>query len=421
MQKLLDNTRRELAGLVLPGAGDQDWRQNLAGRPALDLVQAGLVVTGLALLVRRREWWPQGLTLLAWFAAGLSISVLTEFPPQSGRSVMATPGGALIMGVGVEGLWRWSGARSGRMAGLGIGRLASASAQGLLVAALALSIASTVGDYFVRWATNPALFNAYDTGLEWIGTQLRAAAPGARLIETPVDRSYPTFEYTLGREPFGRFESFNGRECFLAPAVTANVTDYSIITAEDGASLPALLAAFPNARQTASIRPTGASYAAVYEVPAGATAQIAPLHPGDALYGGTIRLLGDDLGKSGAQAGTALRVPLVWRLERPTSGDLRRFVHVIGPAKADGSTIYAQHDSAPCDNSVPTWQWRAGEIMVESVKVDLPVDMPAGSYRVFTGWYDSATQQRLPATDSTGASLGDTVEVGKIQIGAAGQ
>jgi hypothetical protein len=418
MPTLLDNTRLELAGLVWPGAGDQDWRQNLAGRPALDVVQVGLVATGLVLLLRRRKLWPQGLTLLAWFAVGLAISVLTEFPPQSGRSVMATPGGALIMGVGLAGLWRWSGTRSERTAGLASGGRLNASAQGLLVAALALSIASTVGDYFVRWATNPALFGAYDTGLQWIGTQLRGAAPGARLIETPVDRFYPTFEYTLGREPFGRFESFNGRECFLAPAVTTTATDYAIITAEDSATLPALMAAFPNARQTASIRPAGASYAAVYEVPAGATAQVALLHGGGALYGGIIRLLGDDLGDAGPRAGTMLRVPLVWRLERPTSGDLRRFVHLIGPAKADGSTIYAQHDSAPCDNSVPTWQWTPGEIMVESVKVDLPVDMPAGSYRVFTGWYDSATRQRLSAVDASGKEVGDTVALETITVGA---
>jgi hypothetical protein len=411
---LLDNTRLELAGLVLAGAGDRDWRQNLAGRPALDLVQLALFAAGLFLLRRRRAWWPQGLTVLAWFAVGLSISVLTQFPPQSGRSVMATPAGALTGGGGGGGFGGGAGRRP--TAGLGPSGLVNAGAQGLLVAALALSTASTVGDYFVRWAANPALFMAFDTGLQWIAITLRGAAPGARLIETPVDRSYPTFEYTLGREPFGRFESFNGRECFVAPAVTATVTDYAIITAEDSASVPALLAAFPNARQTAFISPAGAAYATVYEVPAGWTAQVVPRHPGDALYGGIIRLVGNDLATAGAQAGTVLRLPLVWRLEQRTTADLRRFVHVIGPAKADGSTIYAQHDSAPCDNSVPTWQWQAGEIMVESVKVDLPPDVPAGNYGVFAGWYDSGSLQRLTAADASGKELGDTVELGTIQV-----
>ncbi len=154
----------------------------------------------------------------------------------------------------------------------------------------------------------------------------------------------------------------------------------------------------------------------MYEVAAGSAAHSARLHPDDALYGGTIRLVGDDLAKEALPAGTVLSLPLVWRLEQPTHADLRRFVHVIGPAKADGSTIYAQHDSAPCDNSVPTWQWRTGEIMLETVKVDLPPDLATGSYRVYAGWYDSANLQRLPATDTAGQALGDTIELTTIQV-----
>ncbi len=414
--KLLDNARLELAGLVLPGAGDHNWRQNLAGRPALDLVQFGLLAAGLGLVVWRRSWWPQGLTILAWFALGLSISVLTEFPPQSGRSVMATPAGALLMGVGLAGLWRWASRQ--RVAALRPAVVARAGAQGLLVTALALSIASTVGDYFVRWATNPALFIAFDTGLHWIGREMRGAAPGTRLIETPVDRSYTTFEYTLGREPFSRFESFNGRECFLAPAETQTVTDYAIITAEDSTSAPALLATYPNARRTASLSQAGANYATIYEVPAGSSAQLQPLHPNNVLFGGTIRLIGNDLEHATALAGSVLSVSLTWQLERSTAADLKRFVHVIGPAKTDGSTLYAQHDSAPCDNSVPTWQWTPSEMMREIVKVYVPPDVPAGTYAAYTGWYDSADLQRLTVTDSKGRELGNEIELGTIQVSA---
>jgi hypothetical protein len=117
-------------------------------------------------------------------------------------------------------------------------------------------------------------------------------------------------------------------------------------------------------------------------------------------------------------AGGVLRVQLVWQMEQPTPADLTRFVHVIGPAKADGSIVYAQHDSAPCDNSVRTWQWRPGELLVETVKVDIPVDVPAGSYEVYTGWYDSGSLQRLAASDSSGQSLGDTVPLQAIQVSA---
>jgi hypothetical protein len=405
--RLLDNARLELAGLVFPGAGDHDWRQNLPGRPALDLVQLTLFVFGTALLLRRSRW-PQALTLFVWFAVGLSISVLTEFPPQSGRSVMATPAGALIMGLGFAGLWQWA---AGRVGGLGTG------ARWVVVGAMALSIGSTVRDYFGVWAANPTLFTAFDTGFQSVAVQLRQAAPGAQLFETPVDRSYPTFEYTLGREAYGRFETFNGRECFVAPAVTTAVTDYAVIVAEDTLSPAALLAAFPSARAVAAINPGGSPYAELYEVPAGSRAQVAPAHPQDARYGGLVHLLGDNVETPMVLAGSVLRVQLEWRMDEPTPADLTRFVHVIGPAKTDGSTVYAQHDSAPCDNAVHTWQWRAGEIMVETVKVDIPVDVPAGSYQVYTGWYDSGSLRRLPATDTGGHDLGDSVRLGIVQIG----
>jgi hypothetical protein len=412
VRRLLDNTGLEVAGMVLPGAGDHNWRQNLAGRPALDLAEFALFVIGTALLLRRSRW-PAAATLFVWLAVGLSISVVTEFPPQAGRSVMATPAGSIIMGLGLAGLWH---AAASMQASVPV----RAGMQLSLAGAVALSFGFTVRDYFSSWASNPALFTSFDVGLQWIATQLRQAAPEAQLFETPVYRDYPTFEYTLGPQAYARFETFNGRECFLAPALTTAVTEYAVIVDEDPASRPALLAAFPNARPVATISPGGVPYAEVYEVLAGTAARIAPAHARDVVYGGTIRLLGDDLPSVAVPAGGVLRLPLAWRLEKHTPAELKRFVHVIGPAKADGTTLYAQLDSSPCDNSVPSWQWKPGESMLENAKVELPADMPAGSYQVFTGWYDSGSVQRLAATDVNGNELGDTIDLGTIQVGRQG-
>ena len=56
--------------------------------------------------------------------------------------------------------------------------------------------------------------------------------------------------------------------------------------------------------------------------------------------------------------------------------------------------------------------------MVETVKVDIAAGVPAGSYQVFTGWYDSGSLQRLEAVDGAGSSLGNTVALGVIQVSA---
>src|SRR5262249_19186245 len=102
-----------------------------------------------------------------------------------------------------------------------------------------------------------------------------------------------------------------------------------------------------------------------------------------------------------------------------TAADFKRFVHLIGPARADGSTLYAQTDAEPCDNAYPTWQWKANEIVIETVRVPVPADMPPGSYEVFTGWYDAGSLHRLPATDAQGQPLGDPLPLGTIQVSAA--
>jgi hypothetical protein len=44
------------------------------------------------------------------------------------------------------------------------------------------------------------------------------------------------------------------------------------------------------------------------------------------------------------------------------------------------------------------------------------VDLPPGSYRLSTGWYDSGSLQRLAATDAAGKPLGDTIDLETIRV-----
>jgi hypothetical protein len=131
-----------------------------------------------------------------------------------------------------------------------------------------------------------------------------------------------------------------------------------------------------------------------------------------------VQLLGVNLPGSPASAGSRLSLKLFWQLDQSTSADLKRFVHLLGPAKPDGTTLYAQQDSDPCDNAYPTWRWKPGEVLIERVKMDLPADVPPGSYQVSTGWYDSGNLQRLMATNATGQALGSEIELGSIQVSA---
>lgn len=77
-----------------------------------------------------------------------------------------------------------------------------------------------------------------------------------------------------------------------------------------------------------------------------------------------------------AEAGKTLAVRLLWAFDGARDEDDIRFVHVID---ADGNLI-AQDDQTLGDHRAAT-QW------AETVRLQLPDDLPAGDYRVYIGWY----------------------------------
>jgi hypothetical protein len=283
---------------------------------------------------------------------------------------------------------------------------------------LGVSALANLHAYFSRWASAPATHQAYDEGLYWIAQQLAAAPPETALYETPVGREWLTFEFGLGPERFEDFRDFNGRECLVLPALPAGGARYAVVTAEDTASLPALQAAFPGGRLLAEYALGGTPYAAIFDVPPGSAAQVTPAHELQADFAVALRLRGYTLESDALSPGTDLRLTVTWELRQPTPADLHTFVHVLGPIRADGSPLYAQSDSGPCDNAYPTWQWAAGELLVDRLAVPVPADTPPGQYRLNVGWYDSATLQRLEVFDPAGEPLGDSLELHAIDITA---
>jgi len=384
--------------------GDADWKYNLPVRPALDPVQAAFFLLGTGLCVWK---WrkPESLIVLWWLAVGLFPSILTEYAPQFGRAVMAAPAIALLIAIGMETVWQWAGGR-------GASKL-------VVVLALAFSATLTARDYFITWGQNHNLFVAFDVGLQWIARQLRAAPPGSALFETPVYRTYPTFEYILGAEAYKRFKYFDGRQCFVAPSVTTANTVYAVIVSpsEDPFTLPFLKTAFPAGSETAHELNGDSLYAVVYQIPAGQTAQVSVGVPRHVDFGGVVRMRGYAVTAGDLKPGGTIQLTATWEAERSTLAAYKTFIHLAGPPKDDGSVIYAQHDAEPCNNFYPSWQWAPGEIVSDRYSLSLPRDIPPGEYSVVIGWYDSGTLERLTANDELGKVQDNAVELERVRIG----
>jgi hypothetical protein len=87
--------------------------------------------------------------------------------------------------------------------------------------------------------------------------------------------------------------------------------------------------------------------------------------------------------------------------------DYTLFVQVVD----EHDRIVGQVDTWPRQGTLPTSQWRPGEIVTDSYRVPLAGDLLPGQYRLLAGWYLLATLERLPVLDSSGSAVDDKVAV----------
>jgi hypothetical protein len=128
----------------------------------------------------------------------------------------------------------------------------------------------------------------------------------------------------------------------------------------------------------------------------------AGIKPLQARFGEAIALRGYAL----QQTGEALSITLYWEALQEGRDDLTRFVHLLGDESA---APLAQQDGAPQDNSYPTTQWTAGEIIADKVTLDLSgIDAALDDPRLAVGFYPPQDpNERLPVRDAQGNPLPD--------------
>lgn len=135
-------------------------------------------------------------------------------------------------------------------------------------------------------------------------------------------------------------------------------------------------------------------------------------HPLRKQFGNVVELLGVDVpAPLEARPGETITFRLIWRVLRTPDADLVRFVHVLGP---DGRPL-AQEDTVPCAGECPSRSWLPDEVLVETARVSIPPNVPAGTYPLAIGWYDVETLQRLPLRGEAGTAE-DTLVVLPVSV-----
>ncbi|MCS7002900.1 MAG: hypothetical protein NZ518_08640, partial [Dehalococcoidia bacterium] len=102
-----------------------------------------------------------------------------------------------------------------------------------------------------------------------------------------------------------------------------------------------------------------------------------------------------------------LRVDLAWQALRTPDDDYIAFVHLYG---ADGRR-WAHLDQRPAGNLSAMTTWQVGDIIRDRRRFVVPLDIPAGVYRLEAGVYTPGGGPRLPTAD--GAT---TVELARLLV-----
>ncbi|MBE7471245.1 MAG: hypothetical protein DPW09_17070 [Anaerolineae bacterium] len=109
-------------------------------------------------------------------------------------------------------------------------------------------------------------------------------------------------------------------------------------------------------------------------------------------------------------------VSLYWQSSGPTDASYTVFVHLIA---ADGFNRAGQ-DNLPVWGSYPTTAWQPGEKLTDKYTLTIPAGAPPGDHYLRLGWYNSATQERVPVVADNGQPTGDSATLNvTIRVEAA--
>jgi hypothetical protein len=110
---------------------------------------------------------------------------------------------------------------------------------------------------------------------------------------------------------------------------------------------------------------------------------------GDNRFGDAVRLQAFALTKSENQ----LDLTLFWQSMTAFAQDYSIFVHLVESAEMQP---FAQSNGVPANSVRPTQTWRVNEMISDSRTIRLPLDLPAGDYEIYVGFYAPETNMRLP-------------------------
>ncbi|MGW8318014.1 MAG: ArnT family glycosyltransferase [Candidatus Promineifilaceae bacterium] len=384
------NAGEALLAFVWPGFGDHFLAYNIPGRPVLDFLTAAFFVAGL--IVSLWRWRrPAYAFLLIWFGVGILPSLITGPTANTTRNLGAMPAVYLLPAVGFVALAGWSLARWGQ-------RLRPAVV-GLLAIWLLWAGATTVRDYFMRWAQSPDVRAAYQhTLVKALAYEEQQPAGGPVVVSSvyPGPAHDPSIARVLMPEDSEGLRWVDAR--------------YALIFPGDGSARLLLPASTP-------LHPAFDGLTRQIDLISLRTDDLDPSFSVQALepatwpwaseqvnFGNAVTLVGARWLADSVSPGDTAELLTIWQVNDPgrvasaapplflTEAVL--FTHVLD----DRGDILTQRDSL----DAPSWDWQRGDVVLQVHQLIVPPETPAGRYETTVGIYDRRSGDRLPVLDAGG-------------------
>ena len=133
--------------------------------------------------------------------------------------------------------------------------------------------------------------------------------------------------------------------------------------------------------------------------------------PQDLIFGDFAHLIGYHLESDLAIPGGYVSLTLIWEALDKTTVDYHVFNHLH-----DGSAMRGQTDGKPASGARPTTTWQPGEQIIDTYRIPILADSPAGSVPLRIGMYDLATMTRAEIRTGGGEAIGDSIHLTDVVI-----
>jgi hypothetical protein len=107
-----------------------------------------------------------------------------------------------------------------------------------------------------------------------------------------------------------------------------------------------------------------------------------------------------------------VQVTLYWYCGAPPGQSYTVFTQLLD---AEGNFV-AGHDSFPANGTAPTHTWQTGRVYADTHVIELPRDVPAGTYRLVAGMYDFNAQRVFAGRPEGGQFENSAIPLGDLRL-----